>query len=47
MVQVHSQIDSIRYNTKFEKQLLDRLDIKECIEFRLFVNSIQQFTARI
>ena len=28
-IQVHSQIDSIRYNTKFSKKLLDRLDTKE------------------
>ena len=43
-IQVHSQIDSIRYNTKLS---LDRLDTKECKEFRLFVHSVQQTTTRI
>ena len=46
-VQVHSQIDSIRYNTKFLKKLLERPDTKECKEFRLFVHSVQQTTTRI
>ena len=46
-IQVHSQIDSIRYNTKFSKKLLKRLDTKKCKEFRLFVHSVQQTTARI
>ena len=40
-------IDSNRYNTKFSKKLLDRLDTKECKEFRLFVHSVQQTTTRI
>ena len=42
----YSQNDSIRYNTKFSKKLLDRLDTKECKEFRLFVHSVQQTTTR-
>ena len=46
-VHVHSQIDSIRYNIKFSKKLLDRLDTKECTEFRFFVHSVQQTTTRI
>ena len=29
-IQAHSQSDSNRYNTKFSKKLLDRLDTKEC-----------------
>ena len=45
--QVHSQIDSIPYNTNFSKKLFDRLDTKECKEFRLFVHSVQQTTTRI
>ena len=43
-IQVHSQIDSIRYNTKLWKKLIDGLDTKECKEFRLFVHSVQQTT---
>ena len=35
------------YNTKFSKELLDRLDTKECQEIRLFVHSVQQTTTRI
>ena len=46
-IQVRSQIDSIRYNTKFSKKLLDRLDTKECKEFRLFVHSVRQNSTRI
>ena len=42
-VQVHSRIDSIRYHTKFWK---DRLDTKECKDFRLFVHSVQQTKTR-
>ena len=34
-IQVHSQVDSLRYNTKFLKKLLGRLDTKECKEFRV------------
>ena len=45
--QVHSQIDSIRYNTKLSKKLLDRLETKKGKEFRLFVHSVQQTTTRI
>ena len=45
--QVPCQIDSIRYNTNFSKKLLGRLDTKECIEFRLFVHSVQQTTTKI
>ena len=41
-IQVHSQNDSIRYNTKFLKKLLERLDTKECQNFRIFVHSVQQ-----
>ena len=40
-------IDSIRYNTKFQKKLLDRLDIKESKEFGRLVHSVQQTTTRI
>ena len=39
---IHSKIDLFRYNTKFSKKLLDRLDNKECDDFRLFVHSVQQ-----
>ena len=46
-IQVHSQIDSIRYNTKFSRKLLYRLDTKEGKEFRLFDHSVQQTTTRI
>ena len=46
-IQLHSQIDSIRYNTELSKKLLDRLDTKECKKFRLFVHSVQQNTTRI
>ena len=46
-IQVHSQIDSIRYNTKPSKKLVDRLDTKQCKEFRLFVHSVQQSTTRV
>ena len=46
-IQVGSQIDSIRYNTNFYKNLLVRLDTKECKEFRFFVHSVQQTTTRI
>ena len=34
-IQIHSQYDSIRYNNKLSKKLLDRLDTKERKEFRL------------
>ena len=40
-------IDSVRYSTQFSKKLLDRLDTKECKEFRLFVHSVQQTSTRI
>ena len=46
-IQVHSQNDSIRYNTNFSKKLLDRHDTKECKEIRRFVHSVQQTTTRI
>ena len=46
-IQVHSQIDSLRYNTKFLKKLLDRLDTTQCKGFRIFVHSVQQTTTRI
>ena len=46
-IQVHSQIDSIHYNDKLSKKLLDRHDTKECKEFGLFVHSVQQTTTRI
>ena len=46
-IKVLSQTDSIRYNTKFKMKLLDRLDTKECKDFRLFVHSVQQTTPRI
>ena len=45
-MQVQSQIDSIRYNTEFSNELLDRHDTKQCNEFRLFVHSVQQITTR-
>ena len=34
-IKVHSQVDSLRYNTKFSKKLIERLDTKECKKFRL------------
>ena len=43
-IQVPSQNESIRYNTKFLKKLLDRLDTKECKEFRLFVHAVRECT---
>ena len=46
-IQVHSQIYSIRYNTNFSKNMLDRLNTRECKEFRLFVHSVQETTTRI
>ena len=46
-IQVHSRIDSIRYNTKFSKKLLESPDTEECKEFLLFVHSVQQNTTRI
>ena len=46
-IEVHSQIDSIRYKTKFSKKFLDRLDTKESKDFRPFVHSEQQTTTRI
>ena len=43
-MQVHSQLDSIRQNIKFSKNLTDKLDTKECKEFRIYVHSVQQTT---
>ena len=46
-IQIHSQIDSICYNTNFWKKMFNRLDTIECKEFRLFLHSVQQTTTRI
>ena len=43
----YPQIDPIRYNTEFSKKLHDRLDTKECKEFRMFVHSVQQTTTKL
>ena len=45
-IQLNSQIDSIRYNTKFTKKLLEKVDTKDRKEFRPFVHSVQQTTTR-
>ena len=46
-IQVLSRFVSIRHNPDFQKNLLDRLDIKENQEFRLFVHSVQQASTKI
>ena len=46
-IQVLSRFVSIRHNPDFQKNLLDRLDIKENREFRLFVHSVQQASGKI
>ena len=46
-IQVHSQFNSIFYNTKFQKKLLDWLDTKECknseILFILYSKTLRAF----
>ena len=47
LLQKSTNTQNKRYNNRFLKKSLDRLDTKECKEFRLFVHSVQHTTTRI
>ena len=46
-IQIQYYYDSFHYHNYFLMKMFERLDTKECNEFRLFLHSVQQTTTRI